>query len=67
MVAVSLLPYLPDRSRATALVAVLATLLVALGLLVFVALLGAATADNFAVDAQLVGPFRWGQIDDAVV
>jgi len=67
MVVASLLPYLRDHSRAAALVAILATLLAALGLLAFVVLLGAAMADSSAVDVPLVGPFRWGPVGDAVV
>ena len=59
MVVASLLPYLRDRSPAIVPAAVFVTLLVVMGLLAFAALLAAATAGSSAVDAQLVGPFRW--------
>jgi len=63
MVAVSLLRFLHDRKRETALVAALATLLVALALLAFVALLGVAMADSSVADVRGIDPFRWGHID----
>ena len=63
MAAVSLLHFLRDRRQGTALVVVLAKVFVALSLLAFVVLLGAATADSSAVDALMVGPFRWAEID----
>ena len=63
MVDALLLLYLRDRSRAIVLVAALASLLVALALLAFVAFVGAGTADSSVVDGRLVGPFRWDAID----
>lgn len=60
MVAASLLLYLRDRSQLTLLAIAFATLLVALGLLAFAVILGAATVDSSMVDGRFIAPFRWG-------
>lgn len=60
MVAAPLLLYLRDRSQQTVFAIALATLLVALGLLAFGAILGAATVDSSVVDGRFMAPFRWG-------
>lgn len=60
MVVASLPHYLPDRRFSTAVVIVVAALLVVVGLLAFGALHGAGTADGSLVDSRLMAPFRWG-------
>lgn len=59
MVVASLLLYRRDRNQLNVVAIASAALLVVVGLLAFVAILGAATVDSSMVDGRFMAPFRW--------
>ena len=59
MVVASLLLYRRDRNQLNVVAIASAVLLVVVGLLAFVAILGAATVDSSMVDGRFMAPFRW--------